>query len=277
MNYKIVSDSSSNLFTLPGVSYATVPLKIITKTQEYVDAPGLDIDAMMAQLHEYDGRSSTSCPNVAEWLDAFEGADGVFALTITGQLSGSYSAACQAKADYEAAHPGARVHVIDSLSAGPELQLLLERLRELVLSGADFDGICQGITAYQQKTRLVFMLESLKNLANNGRCSHAVATVAGLLGIRLVGQASEQGTLQPLHKARGQKKALKEIFSEMEKNGYAGGRVRIAQCQNQPGAQELKELILGHFAQADVQIVPCAGLCSYYAEQGGLMIGYDTP
>jgi DegV family protein with EDD domain len=165
--------------------------------------------------------------------------------------------------------------VIDSLSAGPELQLLIERLQALILAGEEFDSICREITAYQQKTHLVFMLESLKNLANNGRCSHAVATVAGLLGIRLVGQASEQGTLQPLHKARGQKKALNELFAEMEKNGYAGGRVRIAQSQNPEGAQALKELIVSHFAQADVQIVPCTGLCSYYAEQGGLMIGYE--
>jgi DegV family protein with EDD domain len=275
MKCKIVSDSSANLFTLAGVDFASVPLKIITKTREYIDTPELDTGEMLAQLHDYEGRSSTSCPNTGEWLDAFEGAQEVFALTITGQLSGSYGTACQARDEYESLHPDARVHVIDSLSAGPELQLLLERLQALVLGGADFDTIVGDITAYQKTTHLVFMLESLKNLANNGRCSHAVATVAGLLGIRLVGQASDQGTLQPLHKARGQKKALRELFSEMEKNGYAGGRVRIAQCENESGAQELAALIRGHFPQADIQIVPCAGLCSYYAERGGLMIGYE--
>ena len=40
MKRKIVLDSSSNLWQLPGVDYACVPLKIITDEQEYVDEPG---------------------------------------------------------------------------------------------------------------------------------------------------------------------------------------------------------------------------------------------
>jgi DegV family protein with EDD domain len=275
MTRKIVSDSSANVFSMEGVDFAAVPLKIIQKGLEYADTPELDVAAMMEALHHHEGKTSTSCPNVAEWLDAFAGADQVFALCITGQLSGSYGSACQAKADYEAEHPGAKVLVIDSLSAGPELQLLLERLQAMVIAGDSFEDIAAAMAAYQKQTHLLFVLESLKNLANNGRCSHAVATVAGLLGIRLVGQASSEGTLQPLHKARGAKKAQKELWDEMEKAGYAGGAVRIAQCQNPAGAQALADHIHSVYPQADVQIVPTAGLCSYYAEQGGLMIGFE--
>ena len=50
MKRKIVLDSSSNLWQLPGVDYACVPLKIITDEQEYVDDPGTDAFAMAHTL-----------------------------------------------------------------------------------------------------------------------------------------------------------------------------------------------------------------------------------
>ena len=37
MKTKIVVDSSSSLYALPGVDFACVPLKIVTDEQEYLD------------------------------------------------------------------------------------------------------------------------------------------------------------------------------------------------------------------------------------------------
>ena len=90
MNFKIVSDSSSNLLTFEGVPYATVPLKIITAQREYVDDASLDVSGMVNDLRTVKGKTSTSCPNIYEWKMAMEGADAVFAITITSNLSGSY-------------------------------------------------------------------------------------------------------------------------------------------------------------------------------------------
>ena len=70
MNYKIVLDSSSNL--RPTAAHlATVPLKIVTDNKEYTDVEELDVAAMLLELESYKGRSGTSCPNVADWLEAF--------------------------------------------------------------------------------------------------------------------------------------------------------------------------------------------------------------
>ena len=60
-------------------------------------------------------------------------------MTITSGLSGSYNAACIAKEMYEAEHPGRRVYVIDSLSAGPELTLMVEKLEELIIEGKTYE------------------------------------------------------------------------------------------------------------------------------------------
>lgn len=275
MNYKLVADSSANIFTMPKVSFSSVPMKIITTQAEYVDDPQLDVAQMVAQIKVTKGKSGTSCPNMNDWLMAFEGADRVFAVTITSNLSGSHASAVQAAADYEATNPGAKVCVIDSLSAGPELGLILEKLQQWIAEGRTYEQMVEDIRAYQSHTHLVFSLESLTNLARNGRVNPAVAKIAGVLGIRVVGVASEVGTLEPLHKCRGEKKAIETMFSEMKKRGYDGGRVKIAHCFNEVAANSLRELIRTAYPGADVTMEPCTALCSFYAEQGGLLVGYE--
>ena len=87
----------------------------------------------------------------------------------------------------------------------------------------------------------MFSLESLKNLANNGRVSPVAAKLAGVLGIRVVGRASDHGELEPMDKCRGEK----------------------------------KDLLLKEYGEADIGIGETFGLCSYYAEQGGLVVGFE--
>lgn len=276
MNVKLVSDSSSNVLSLAGAAYESVPLKIIFGDKEVVDVPGVNLKQMYADLKAHKGTSGTSCPNVYEWLESFGEAANVFAITITGTLSGSFSACKQAAEEYMAAHQGAKVCVLDSLSAGPELRLVLERLRDMAQQGEKtFEQMETAIREYMKHTHLLFMLKSMTNLARNGRCSPAVAKIAGVLGICVVGKASDEGTLQPLHKCRGEQKSLETILKEMKEGGFKGGRVRISHGLNQKAAQQLKEMVLSAFPGSDVAIEQSTALCGYYAEEGGIMVGYE--
>ena len=118
---KIVADSSCDLFGLQTVEFATASMKMITDEKDFVDDATLDVAAMVDYFDRYKGKSKSSCPNTTDWIEAFGDADDLFCVTITSGLSGSYNSACAAKKIYEAEHEGARVFVIDSLSAGPEL------------------------------------------------------------------------------------------------------------------------------------------------------------
>lgn len=274
MNYKIVTDSSSNVFRFDAVPYACVPMKIITSEKEYVDTLALDVAGMVEDLKTVSGRTSSSCPNTHEWLEAFGGAENVFAITITSKLSGSYSSAVQAGEEYMSSHPGAKVCVIDSLSAGPELSLLVEKLSDLILSEKAFEEIEREIRTYLETTHLSFCLKSLTNLARNGRVNPAVAKIAGVLGIYLVGKATD-GVLDPTHKCRGEKKTLRTLVEDMKEAGYNGGKVRIAHCQNPEAAAQVAAMLTELHPGGDIQIDDCGGLCSYYAEIGGLLVGFE--
>ena len=275
MNTKIVVDSSASLYTLQGVDFECVPLKIITDDAEYLDNGTMDALGMAQTLRTYKGKTLTSCPNVSDWLAAYEGADEVYAITITGTLSGSYNAAQLAAEEYQQENPGKRVFVLDSLSTGPEQSLLAEHLRDLLAEGKEFDEICEEMLRYHKHTHLLFSLESLANLARNGRVKPAVAAMARMLGIRVIGQASEAGELDVLCKTRGEHGALERIVLELKEHGYTNGRLHITHCGNPAAAERLKHMVKAVFDGAKVDISECGGLCSYYAELGGLLVGYE--
>lgn len=274
-NIKIVSDSSSDILTLEGVDFAYAPMKVVTKEREFVDDAALDVAQMVAFFDKYKGKSGSSCPSTGDWLNAFGDADEVFCVTITSGLSGSYNAACAAKKMYEEEHAGRRVFVLDTLSAGPEVTLAVLKLADLVREGKSFDEIAKGITQYRENTGLLFMLKSLKNFANNGRVSPIVAKIVGFAGICIVGRASDEGTLEPSHKCRGEARSLDTILSDLEKMGLRTGKVSIGHCQNEAAALQLRTKILEKFAGAEVEIHALRGLCSFYAEEGGLLVGFE--
>ena len=240
--FRIVADSSCDLLALNGADFISVPLTIRTDTEEFCDDASLDVDAMVSVLRNTRGRSYSACPNIADWEKAFGERGDVIAFTITSALSGSYNAACVAKKNCEEHDPSRRIHVVDSLSTGPEIALLIEKAVSELHSGADVDDACRAVQAYKGRTHLLFALESMHNLAQNGRISKLAATMAGVLG-RL---------------------------------GYKGGSVRIGHCQNAALALELCNEIQLRFSAADVKSYPLRGLCSYYAERGGIILGFES-
>lgn len=271
-----IADSSANLLPDECVGFVPVPLKILAGEKEYVDDEALDVSLMLEELREYKGRSGTACPSVGDWLQAFGDAEEVYGVSLTSHLSGCYNAACIAAEEYMAEHPGRKVFILDSLSTGPELELLIEKYRELIESGHSFDEIQERIAEYAKQTHLLFSLESLSNFAKNGRTSPALAAAANLLGIRIVGHASDAGELEPLHKCRGEKRAIKQLWDCMQQSGYAGGKVRIRHSDNRNAAEMLSGEILSSYPEADIKIGANRGLCSYYAEKGGILVGFES-
>lgn len=275
MNYKIVVDSSADLLELEGVSFASAPLKIQAGAREFVDDAKLNVGEMVEYLKHYTGRSGTACPSAGEWIDAFGDAECVFCITITSNLSGSYNSAMVAKGEYEATHPGRRVEVLDSLSTGPEMGLMAEKIRELAEQGADFDSICEKVRTYADSVELLFTLGSLNNLANNGRVNPAVAKVCGVLGIRIVGKATD-GRLDPRHKCRGEKRSIQQMVAMMKELGYQGGKIRISHCLNPNGAEAMCQAIRAQWPDAPIAVGEARGLVSFYAELNGILVAIET-
>lgn len=275
MKVRIVADSSADLYTSEERGIVSVPLKLVTDVKEYVDDDNINVAQMVEELEAYNGRSGSACPGTGEWMDAFGDADWVFGVAITSHLSGSFNAARVAKEQYEEENPGKRVHIVDSLAAGPELSMIVDKIQEYVKQGMEFDEIVEAIEAYTENVETMFALKSLRNLANNGRVKPAVAKIAGILGIQVVGKALD-GELEQVDKTRGDKKMIASFVKNMKELGYAGGFVRINHCFNPGIAEALQTAILKEFADAKIEVGKTKGLCSFYAERGGMIVGFET-
>ena len=244
MKRKIVADSSCDMWELNGVDFAVAPMTISTDNKHYVDNQKLDVRLMSEDLAKYKGVSHTACPSAGSWLDCYEGYDEVFVVTLTGAMSGTYNSAMTAKGIYE-----------------EENEMIEEDLtfEEIVEKGQD----------YLNHTRLFFALKSLHNFAMNGRVSKAVASAIGVLNISIFATASEEGTIQQISKCRGEKKVVRSMIEHLENAGYHGGKVRISHADN------LRDKILELYPHADIIVYPMGGLCTYYAEIGGLLVGCE--
>ena len=274
MKIKIVADSSSDMHLVNDENFELVPLKIVNSNKEYVDTKDLDVKGMAEDLKVFKGRTSTSCPSPNDWIASFEDADVVYAFTITSKLSGSYNSAVVAKQMYEQDYPERTVYVVDSLTAGPGIKLLIDHLKECLNQGLNPQEAYESTLAYLDTTHTIFSLESVNNLARNGRVNSVVAAAVGALNLRIIGIANE-GVIDPIHKVRGDKKAIKQIMATMLEKGYKGGKVYFSHCFNEKNLELLKATILEKFPDAHIETMPCGGLVSFYAELGGVVVGYE--
>lgn len=275
MKIKVLSDSSCDIATNAEIGFESVPLTINTVENSYVDDDSLDVNKMIEDFSKYKGKSTTACPSIGYWLNAFDDAEEIYIITMTSGISGTYGSAQNAKEIYLEDHPNAKIGIFDTLSTAAEETLVVEKAIELAHSGNSFEKNCEILENYVKHTRLFFCLESLKNFAQNGRVSKVVASLVGILNIKIFGTVSNEGTLLPVAKCATYKQVINSLIENLEKAGYKGGRVRIAHVQNESKANLVKKEILKLYPNAEIKIYKTRGICSYYAENGGVLIGVE--
>ena len=272
--FKLIVDSSSNMVNDPAHNVEVVPLTISFGGKDYIDDQNLNIQEFLSDMNKNQVAGKTTCPSIQAWLDALEGTEKAIIVTMTSGMSGTFSSALQAKNMYEEKHPTSQIIVVDSRSAGPELTIVLHGIEKMIQGDIRFVDLEEEIAEFRMHTHLLFILQSLHNLSLNGRVSPTVAKIAGLLKINLIGTASKDGKLEPLTKARGMKKAIRELLKYMKDDNYHGGEVIIDHCENEKDAETIKEKLQAEYPDAQVTIRPMRGLCSFYAEEGGIMVGF---
>lgn len=277
MNWTIVTDSSCDLATLteqPNIRYTCVPFVITVGQREFVDDENLPLEPMIDAMEQEQHASHTACPAPGTWMEAFSAEGNVIAITISKELSGSYNSACAARDMILESHPGKKIAVINSASAGAGLVLVLRRICQCIQDGMEFDRVAAEANRTVQESKTVFALCSFDNLVKNGRVPRLVGFVARKLGLWGIGIATPQGTISIKGKARGPRKALSAIVEDIRERRVPTDTVVISHCQNGEMAEALKEAVLAEWPQVRVECHPTKGLCSYYAERHGLIVSY---
>ena len=267
MAFRIIADSSCDIFDIDNkptdMYFNTVPFVITVDGRDFVDSDNLDVNELVEAMAASKG-SHTSCPSPADWIREFGEEGDVFAITISSNLSGSYNSACTAKQMVLENDPFRNIEILDSRGTGPSLSMTIDKLQELIAQGLGFEEIKTEIHKFMADHKLIFALSSYHNLVNNGRMPRIAGIVLGHLGLWGVGIASEEGS-----------KTLQVIMSDFKERVADKESIVISHCQNELFAHNLKKAIETEYPGKIVKIIPTRGLCSYYAEKGGILLGFS--
>lgn len=277
MKWNIVTDSSCDLKQFAQederISFSTVPFVIQVGEREFIDDESLDVAEMVNALTLCKEAGRTACPSPETWLEHFKREGNTIAVTISSNLSGSYNSACLARDMLLEQEPNRNIAIIDSKSAGSELTMIVQEMYRLICEGLAFDEIVKRLNEFADRTQTLFALTSFDNLVKNGRVGRVAGFVAGKLGMCGIGVAND-GRIDVKSKVRGTQRALVNIIEIMRSNNFEKGQVLIVHCMNEELALRLKDMIGKTWAQACVEIMPTRGLCSFYAEKGGMIVAY---
>ena len=277
MSYRIVVDSCGE-FTeemAKDSHFVHAALNLEIDGNHFVDDETFDRLRFLDLVEKIPNCPKSSCPSPEVYRSAFDcGADHLYAVTLSAELSGSYNSAVLGQNLYLEDHPDAKIHVFNSCSASVGETLLAKKIQECEEAGMEFEEVIKAVEAYQAERQTFFVLESLDHLRKNGRLSAVKAFVASALNIKPVMEGNKQGIIEQAGQARGMQKALRMMVELLVErmNKPEEKTVAIVHCNNEARAQFVKEEIEKRTKVKEIIILPSSGVSTLYAAQGGIIL-----
>ena len=278
MSYKIIVDSCCELDweTLSGEVYQSIPLTILVGDREFRDDETLDTRELVKAMAACQEASHTACPAPAEYLAAYEAAEGdIYVVTLSALLSGSHNSAWQAAQMFREAHPERNLHVFNSCSASAGETDIALGLAKLAGSGLPFDEVVAQLDRHIAGMNTLFVLEDLDTLRKAGRLTRVQSLLTGALRVKLVMGSTPQGEIMRHGQALSVKQALNKLASMMAEDPRHRGRLLcISHCLCRERAEYLRALAFKTCQFSDVRIEETRGISTFYANQGGIVAAY---
>lgn len=276
MSYKIVSDSSLdfNETLKQNIEVEQVPFKLYIDGREYVDDESLDVIDFISEMGKSAKIPRTACPSPNDFIEAFEGQEDIYGITISSKLSGTYNSAILAK-NTVLEEVKKRIHIFDSKSASVGQTLIAIKIKQLLDEGFDFEKIVDDVEKYIKSMKTFFIAENLDNLIKNGRIPSWKGKLAMVLKIRPIMQAVE-GDIHEFEKVRSSKKAFERLAQIIKEQGSDVSQkiLAISHVNNPERAESLKERMEEICNFKDIVIVPTHGLTSLYCDNQGIIVAF---
>lgn len=277
MSYKIVVDScgefTEEMKRDPHFAHAALILSV--DGEQFVDDETFDQLDFLRKMNASPNCPKSSCPSPELYRAAFDcGADHLYAVTLSAELSGSYNSAVLGGKLYHEEHPEAKIHVFNSRSASVGETRIAQMIQQCEEAGMSFEEVVDTVEKFTQELHTYFVLETLENLRKNGRLSLVKALVASALNIKPYMSATENGEIIQLGQARGMQKSLRKMVEAMaaEVKNPEEKVLAISHCNNRERAEFVKEEVKKLLKVKDILILDTAGVSSLYAAEGGIIM-----
>lgn len=280
-NISIVTDSTADIpeEMVEALGITVIPLAIHHHDKTYLDRVDFSNEEFYQLLQETEKLPITSQPAPSEFIEVYkhlyeDGAETIFSLHLSGQLSGTVNGARMAAQtlgdDYD-------IRIFDSLSATIGLGLLVTTIAKKAHAGASADEIDTFLTEAIQNLKIYFLLDSLDNLEKGGRIGKASYLVGSILNIKPLLVLSN-GVIAVHKKIRGNKdnRALNELarsaLSEIDltKTLYAN----IGYNDNRSSADALVSLLNREIETSEMDYFQVGSVVSTHIGLGAVGIAF---
>jgi DegV family protein with EDD domain len=214
-----------------------VPILIQFGDESFRDAYEIDNDALFARIDRTGKLPTTTAPSPGQFIEAFgkafdSGADDVLCLTISSEMSATFSSAREAAGMF----PGKRIEVLDTRSLAMGQGYMVLAAADAVAKGASIEEAILAAEDVRSRTFLFGSLATLRYIAMSGRVSQLAAGMAGLLDIKPI-LTIQNGKLELLEKIRTQTKSWKRAV-ELSTEKVAGHKIEMMAVLNVKAREE---------------------------------------
>ncbi len=277
MKYRVVMDSAGE-FTESQKGreeFVLVPLTLMIGDETIIDDGTLDQLEIVKKIAASPTCPKTACPSPEAYREAFDcGAEHIYGVTISGNLSGSYQSAVIGRDMYLEDHPDAKIHVFDSCSTSVGETILVMKIEELEAKGVPFEEIVREVEALRDEKSTTFVLDNLETLRKNGRLSRMKALAAQILKIKPICAGTLEGEIVQIDQARGINKALVKMVQHVaEKTRNPENKILAISFVNcRERAVMVRDALLERMRVREVLLMETGGLSTVYANDGGIIV-----
>jgi DegV family protein with EDD domain len=273
----IVTDSTSYIppDVLKEYQIQVIPLTVIWDGDSYKDGVDITTRQFYNRLEKSPTLPSTSQPPAGEFIDCFsallESGKDILAILISAGISGTVNSALQAQADLDPS----RIEVIDSQTAAMATGLHVIAAARKAAEGATLQEVAQVAREAQQRTDVVFVVDTLEFLHKGGRIGGAKRFLGSMLNVKPILEMSA-GKIEAVDQVRTQKRALERMADLIREK--AGGEIPLRMAvihSNAPEmAQNLKEEIQASFSPEEIFISELSPAIGTHVGPGTLAIAW---
>ena len=277
MSYKIIVDSCGELTDEMKKSghYKTPSLSMQVDGTEVVDDETFDQAGFLKLVAESPQCPKSSCPSPEEYMSLYScGADRIYVVTLSSELSGSYNSAELGRKLFVEEQGEKQIYVFNSRSASVGESLIALKIQECEDKGMEFTQVVDCVEAYIKGQNTYFVLENLDTLRKNGRLTGIKSLVASALNIKPVMGSTPRGTICQLGQARGMKRALDKMVDYIVRNAVNTEEkiLAIAHCNCPERAEQVRKMLLDRVNVKSSFVVDTAGISTMYANDGGIIV-----
>lgn len=225
------------------------PLRILFEDEEFTESEEL-YETIYKKMIDTGEIPKTSQPSVDSFVQIYEkiirdGDEGII-LTLSQNLSGTYSCACLAR---ESCSDPSKIYVLDTQGISQTAVGYIYETVEMIKEGKNVEEIISYIKKLRKNSAITFIPESFDNLKKNGRIGNIKAVVASFLNIKPI-ITFKEGMLKD-KKSIGIKKAISDLIKEVPQNIK---RLFIIKASFPEYFESFKEHVLGFFKNVPVEL-----------------------